>query len=67
MMAYFHCCVTYPPANTKDDIEQCPSQGRITVEGDIEQPNEDSVRSDRPSVRQRVDGVCQFQYRRLNS
>ena len=26
-----------PPPNTNDDIEQSPAQGRITVEGDLEQ------------------------------
>ena len=26
-----------PPPNTKDDIEQSPAQGGITVEGDLEQ------------------------------
>ena len=35
-----------PPSNTNDDIEQSPSQGGITVEGDLEQLNGDSVWSD---------------------
>ena len=41
-----------PPSNTNDDdIEQSPSQGGITVEGDLEKFNGDSVRSDSLSVR----------------
>ena len=40
-----------PPPNTNDDIEQSPAQGGITVEGDLEQLNGDSVRSDSLSVR----------------
>ena len=57
-----------PPPNTNDDIEQSPAQGGITVEGDLEQLNGDSVRSDDSlSVRQREDGVCQLLHRRLNS
>ena len=45
-----------PPPNTNDDIEQSPAQGGITVEGDLEQLNGDSVRSDSLlSVRQRAD------------
>ena len=43
-----------PPPNTSDDIEQSPAQGGITVEGDFEELNGDSVRSDSLSVRQRV-------------
>ena len=46
-----------PPPNTNDDIEHSPAQGGITVEGDLEQLNGDSVRSDSISVRQRADGV----------
>ena len=56
-----------PLPNTNDDIEQSPAQGGITVEGDLEQLNGDSVRSDSLSVRQRVDGVCQLLYRGLKS
>ena len=39
------------PPNTNDDIEQSPSQGGITVEGDLEQLNGDSARSNNYSVR----------------
>ena len=35
-----------PPPNTNDDAKQAPAQGGITVEGDLEQLNRDSVRSD---------------------
>ena len=35
-----------PPPNTNDDTEHCPAQGGITAEGDLEQLNGDSVRSD---------------------
>ena len=56
-----------PPPNTNDDIEQSPAQGGITVEGDLEQLNRDSIRSDSLSVRQRADGVCQFLRRGLKS
>ena len=56
-----------PRPNTNDDIEQSPPQGGITVEGDLEQLNGDSVRSDSLSVRQRADGVCQLLHRGLNS
>ena len=56
-----------PPLNTNDNIEQSPAQGRITVEGDLEQLNGDSVRSDSLSVRQRANGVCQLLHRGLNS
>ena len=47
-MAFFNCCCgTSPPSpNTNDDIEQSPAQGGITVEGDLEQLNGGSVRSD---------------------
>ena len=69
MMASFHCCGTSPPPppNTGDDIEHSPAKGGITVEGDLEQLNGDSVRSDSLSVRQRTDGVCQLLHRGLNS
>ena len=53
--------------NTNDDIEQPPAQGGITVEGDLEQLDGDSVRSDSLSVRQRADGACQLLHRELNS
>ena len=56
-----------PPPNTNDDIELSPAQDGITVEGDLEQLNGDSVRSDSICVRQRPDGVCQLLYRELNS
>ena len=55
------------PPNTNEDIEQSLAQGGITYEGDLEQLNGDSVRSDSLSVRQRVDGVCQLLHRGLNS
>ena len=68
MMASFHCCGNSPPPpNTNDDIEQSPVQGGITVEGDLKQLNEDSVRPDSLSVRQREDGVCQLLHRGMNS
>ena len=68
MIAYFHCCGTSPPPpNTNDKIEQSPAQGGITVEGDLEQLNGDSVRSDSFSVGQRADGVCRVLHRELNS
>ena len=68
MMASFHCCGTSPPLlNTNDDIEQSPVQGGITVEGDLEQLNGDSVRPDSLSVRQRADGVGQLLHRGLDS
>ena len=54
-----------PPPNTDDDIEQSPAQ--ITVEGDLEELNGDSVWSDSLSVRQGADGVCQLLHRGLNS
>ena len=44
-----------PPPNTNDGIKQYPAQGKITVEGDLEQLNGDSVRSDSLSARQRAD------------
>ena len=52
-MVYFHCCDTSPPLPNKNDdnIEQSPTQGVITIEGDPEQLNGDSVRSDILSVR----------------
>ena len=34
------------PPKTNDDIEQSPAQGGITVEGDLEQLNGDSIRAD---------------------
>ena len=68
MMASFHCCGTSPPRpNTNDDIEQSPAQGGIAVEGDLEQLDGDSVRSDSLSVRQKADDVCQLLHRGLNS
>ena len=56
-----------PPPNINDDIEQSPAQGGITVEGDLEQLNGDSVWSDSLSVCQRADGACQLLHRGLNS
>ena len=56
-----------PPPNTDDDVEQSPAQRGITVEGDLEQLNGDSVPSGSLSVRQGADGVCQLLHRRLNS
>ena len=56
-----------PPPNTNDDIDQSPAQGGITVEGDLEQLNGDSVRSDSLSVRLRTDGVSQLLHRGLSS
>ena len=53
--------------NTNDDIEQSSAQGKITVEGDLEQLKGDSVRSDSLSVRQRADGTCQLLRSGLNS
>ena len=55
-----------PPPNTNDDIEQSPALGNITVEGDLEQLNGDSVRSDSLSVRQRADCVYELLHRELN-
>ena len=44
MMASFHCRDTSPPPpKTNGDIEQPPSQGGITMEGDLEQLNADSI------------------------
>ena len=52
MMAYFYCCGTYASRlNTNDDIDQSPSHGGITVEGDLVQLNGDSVRFDSLSLR----------------
>ena len=34
-----------PPPNTNDDVEQSLSQGGITVEGDLEQLDGNSIRS----------------------
>ena len=55
------------PPNTDDDIEQSPAQGGITIEGDLEQLNGDSVRCDSLCFRQRADGACQPLHRGLNS
>ena len=55
------------PQNTNDETEQSPTQGGITVEGDLEQLNGDSVRAESLSVRQRVDGACKLLHRGLNS
>ena len=60
-------CHLDPPPNTNDDIEQSPAQGGITVEGDLEELNGDSVRSDSLSVCQRANDVCQLLHRGLNS
>ena len=52
-----------PPPNTNDNIEQPPtSQVGVTVEGDLEQFNGDSVRSDSLSVRYGAEGVRQLLY-----
>ena len=56
-----------PPPNTNDDIDPSSAQGGITVEGDLEQLNRDSIRSDGLSVNQRVDDICQLLHRGLNS
>ena len=56
-----------PLPNTNGDIEQSPVQGGITIEGNLEPLNGDSVRSDSLSVRQRAGGVCQLLHRGLNS
>ena len=56
-----------PPPNTNGEIEQFPAQGGITVEGDLEQLNGDSVRSDSLSVRQIADRAFQLLHRGLNS
>ena len=55
-----------PTPKTNDDIGQFPAQGGITVEGNLEQLNGDSVRSNSLSVRQRADGVCQLMHRELS-
>ena len=55
-----------PPPNTNDDIEQSPTQGGITIEGDLEQLNGDPVRPDSRSVCQRVDGAYQLLHHGLN-
>ena len=62
MMIFFHCSGTYPPPplNINDDIKQSPSQGGLAVEGDFEQLNGDSVRSNSLSVHQQADGSCQL-------
>ena len=67
MMASLHCCGTPPPPNTNDNIEQSPVQVGVTVEGDLEQLNGESVGPDSLSVRQRVDGAYQLLHRELNS
>ena len=69
MRASFHCCGTSPPPlQIQTTISSSPpSQGGITVEGDLEQLNGDSVRSDSLSVRQRADGACQLLHRGLDS
>ena len=67
MMTPFHCYTPPPSSNTNDDIDQSPSQGGVTVEGDFEQLNVDPIRSDSLSVRQRADDVCQLLRRGLNS
>ena len=67
MMAYFHCYATSPPSKYERRYQQYPAQGGITVEGDFEEVDEDSVRSDSLSVCQRADGVCQLLHRGLNS
>ena len=41
-----------PPPNTNDDIEQSPTQGGITGEGDLKQLDGDPVRSDSLPVHQ---------------
>ena len=56
-----------PPQNTNDDIEQSPAQGGITVEGDLEQLDGHSVRSDSLSVCQRAGDLCQLLHHGLNS
>ena len=57
-----------PPPNTSEDIEQSPAQGGITVQGDFEQTDGDSVCSDSLfPVRQRADGACQLPHCGLNS
>ena len=57
-VAYFHCCGTPPPSpNKNDDIEQSPSQGGITVEGDLEKINRNFVLPDSLSVPYRADGI----------
>ena len=51
MMASFHCRGTSPPPpNANDDVEQSLSQGGITVEGDLEQLDGNSIRSNGLSV-----------------
>ena len=66
-MAYSHFCgAPRPLPNTNDDIEQSPSQGEITIDGDLEQLNGDSVRSNSIFVCQQANGVCYIVYRGLN-
>ena len=56
MLASFHCCGTSPPLQIQknDGIEQSPAQGGIIVEGDPEQLNGDSVRSDTIGISTRL-------------
>ena len=68
MMASFHYCGTSSPLQIRTTISsKSPAQGEITVEGDLEKLNRDSVWSDSLSIRQRADGVCQLLHRGLNS
>ena len=39
-----------PPRNANDDVEQSLPQGGLTVEGDLEQLDENSIRSNSLSV-----------------
>ena len=68
MMAYFHCCGTLPPLQLRTTISSSLRRRAEPpfVEGDLEQLNGDSVRSDSLSVRQRVDGVYQLLHRGPN-
>ena len=57
-----------PPLEIQTTISSSPpSQSGITVEGNLERLNGDSVRSDSLSVRQRADGACQLLHRGLDS
>ena len=49
-MAYFHCFGTSRPHQIPNDDMQPPVQGGIAVEGDLEQLNGGSVRSNSLSV-----------------
>ena len=53
MVTYFHCCGTPLSPNRNDDIEQPPSQGGITAEGDLDKLR----RPDSLSVPYRADGI----------